>query len=1172
MIGGIKIIPNYNIRFEHINITWLDHKSYDELPYYLSWFDKCFLPFKNCELTKYVNPCKLWEYMASGKDIIKFNVNIGVDEIITYNDVCKDLKLFIKRYDINLSIVLLCFNKLEYTRQCIDSVLKNTINDSYELIVVNNGSTDGTYEYLNEIKNNKINIIHNESNLGFSKGMNIGAKTAIGKYLILLNNDTIVGEGWDYSLIDLLEKDIDVFAVTPVTNYCGNEARINIEHKSPEDYFYKYNVNMKETLPSAFEVKSLALFCGCFRLNDFKNIGFLDENYLNGWEDDNLYEQINLLNKKVIVSTQSCVYHFGSITVGKDNFSDNKNINKILFEKKWNKKWKTHFTKHNILSEYYAVLNSEPNNTLFSKTVYIMYSKYVSDLASNLHMLFQKLGITAEIYEYNLINNEYYIPESLNYENLFILLTPVLMKNYPRYSVIFQMEQFSGQFVNKKYIEYMNKSIYVIDYSRTNVKYFIENKLIQSNKIDFQQLNYNINDIESPDNYDYDILFIGGITGSERRNRILKKLSEYCEIHNIRFYIINGDNQKFGKNKQEIIKKSKIVINIHYNSSNFQLETPRILELLSFNKIIISERSCMYDIEPITYDNSVFFIDILKDDNSNFHLLTNLIFYFKLQSNFNYFQELIKQNNRKLFDSINSTSLYTLKKNIFNILNLRDSRDSRDSSLNNYVNKSEKIALVTVNLNKYDSVKINSTKNDWYYITDTDTINENKDKGLNYIFIDVNHLFKYGINLNELSQNNPSFISKLIKTKSIAIKLFKCYQYVIWIDASIKIKMDFDIKVKQLISYNYDLYIYRHYSNENIFEEYSIASTLEKYYTFNNNMYEAMNQYIKNGTSNGLYETGFIIYKNVTLVHKFTKDWFEEIKKYGNECQLSFPTAINNNKKLSIFNLNTLSSVKGQQLGSVWNNDMFEVVDHTNRSYPRYDINNKINYIDKILWINLDRSKHRFNEMTKKLSKINIPSERCSAVDGQQLNKYSYTINMQNNNMSNSEIACTLSHIKAIISLTNVKGQYFLICEDDISLDNVYMFKHDLKHIISKCPSFDILLLYKTFIDDSLTETYTKWNDMNIKPGGAVAYVISRQGINKFAKYNKIINNNICTTKPFSVSDDYIYKDLNTYIYKFNYIISIPLAQSTIHDHSSVHLSVEQMNNMDMQFKYFNED
>ena len=477
-----------------------------------------------------------------------------------------------------------------------------------------------------------------------------------------------------------------------------------------------------------------------------------------------------------------------------------------------------------------------------------------------------------------------------------------------------------------------------------------------------------------------------------------------------------------------------------------------------------------------------------------------------------------------------------------------------------------------MNLNNYDSVKTNSTKYDWYYITNTDTINSNKGKGLNYIFIDVSHLFKYGINLNELPQINPYFISKLIKTKNIANKLFKGYQYVIWMDASIKITMNFDVKVKQLTSYNYDLYIYRHYLNENIYEEYKLASPLAKYYNFNNNMYEGVNHYIKNGTSNGLYETGFIIYKNVPSVHKFTNDWFEEIKKYGNECQLSFPTAINNNKNLSIFNLNTLSSVKGQQLGSVWNNDMFQVIHHTDKSYPRYDINNKINYIDKILWINLDRSENRFNKMTEMLSKINIPSERVSAVDGQQLHKYSYKIDMQNNNMSGNEIACTLSHIKAILSLTNVKGEYFLICEDDIIIENVYMFKHDLKHIISKCPSFDILMLYKTFIDDSLNETYTKWNDQNIKPGGTVAYVISRQGVNKFAKYNKIINNEIYTTNPFSVADNYIYKDLSTYIYKYNYIITSPFAKSTIHNHSDIHLLVENMNNMDMQFKYLNED
>jgi glycosyltransferase involved in cell wall biosynthesis len=90
MIGGIK--NGYNNQFKHDNITWLEHKKYENLPYYLSWFDVCFLPFKDCELTKYVNPCKLWEYMASEKEIIMSNVNINNSEIIKYEELCLQVK------------------------------------------------------------------------------------------------------------------------------------------------------------------------------------------------------------------------------------------------------------------------------------------------------------------------------------------------------------------------------------------------------------------------------------------------------------------------------------------------------------------------------------------------------------------------------------------------------------------------------------------------------------------------------------------------------------------------------------------------------------------------------------------------------------------------------------------------------------------------------------------------------------------------------------------------------------------------------------------------------------------------------------------------------------------------------------------------------------------------
>lgn len=276
--------------------------------------------------------------------------NICNNEMVTDKEVCNKIYEII---DKELSIVILCWNQLAYTKQCIESVLKNTKSNNYEIVVVNNGSTDGTYEYLNSLNKDNIKIINNSNNLGFSKGMNIGVKNSIGKYLILLNNDTWVSEGWDVALIDILKYKSNVYAVTPITNLCGNKAMVNIQHDNLYDYFDKI-LKLKPKLLKNFYIDSLGLFCGAFRRIEFIQMDYLDETYLNGWEDDDFYEKIDIINKKVMVTTDSVVYHYGSITVGANNYSNVNNKNKLYFEKKWDKKWKCHHI--NQTSIYNSVL------------------------------------------------------------------------------------------------------------------------------------------------------------------------------------------------------------------------------------------------------------------------------------------------------------------------------------------------------------------------------------------------------------------------------------------------------------------------------------------------------------------------------------------------------------------------------------------------------------------------------------------------------------------------------------------------------------------------------------------------------------------------------------------------------------------------------------------------
>lgn len=70
MVGCISDDPNYNKKFYHPNITWIEHVDYSEIPAYIESFDVCIIPFLNTEMIKGCNPIKLYEYIASGKPII----------------------------------------------------------------------------------------------------------------------------------------------------------------------------------------------------------------------------------------------------------------------------------------------------------------------------------------------------------------------------------------------------------------------------------------------------------------------------------------------------------------------------------------------------------------------------------------------------------------------------------------------------------------------------------------------------------------------------------------------------------------------------------------------------------------------------------------------------------------------------------------------------------------------------------------------------------------------------------------------------------------------------------------------------------------------------------------------------------------------------------------------
>ena len=110
-----------------------------------------------------------------------------------------------------VSIIIPTWNKVLFLYYCLKSILENSLGTAYEVVVVDNGSTDETPELLKQTQN--ITVVSLESNLGFVRGCNEGAKIAKGEYLLFLNNDTQVTEGWLKEMVDLADADKTIGAV-----------------------------------------------------------------------------------------------------------------------------------------------------------------------------------------------------------------------------------------------------------------------------------------------------------------------------------------------------------------------------------------------------------------------------------------------------------------------------------------------------------------------------------------------------------------------------------------------------------------------------------------------------------------------------------------------------------------------------------------------------------------------------------------------------------------------------------------------------------------------------------------------------------------------------------------------------------------------------------------------
>lgn len=114
---------------------------------------------------------------------------------------------------IDLSIVIVSFNTKELLRECLESIYKNTKDLSFEIVVVDNNSKDGSSEMVSkEFKD--VVLIENKENLGFSKANNVGVKKTSGTYVLFLNSDTLVYKETLKTMVEFMDKEKNAGAAT----------------------------------------------------------------------------------------------------------------------------------------------------------------------------------------------------------------------------------------------------------------------------------------------------------------------------------------------------------------------------------------------------------------------------------------------------------------------------------------------------------------------------------------------------------------------------------------------------------------------------------------------------------------------------------------------------------------------------------------------------------------------------------------------------------------------------------------------------------------------------------------------------------------------------------------------------------------------------------------------
>lgn len=234
------------------------------------------------------------------------------------------------------SIVIVTYNKLDLTQQCIESIRDYTEPGTYEIVVVDNDSRDDTRRWLQEQPD--LTVILNDANNGFPQGCNQGIDASRGDSILLLNNDTVVTTHWLSNMRTALYSAEDVGAVGTVTNNCSYFQTVPLAYSSMDQMqrlVRSYNVSNPDLWEERMKLVGYNML---IRRSALERTGPLDERFTPGnYEDDDLSHRLRLAGYRLLLCKDTFIHHYGSVSFGEraEAFRRLLATNRQKFTDKW---------------------------------------------------------------------------------------------------------------------------------------------------------------------------------------------------------------------------------------------------------------------------------------------------------------------------------------------------------------------------------------------------------------------------------------------------------------------------------------------------------------------------------------------------------------------------------------------------------------------------------------------------------------------------------------------------------------------------------------------------------------------------------------------------------------------------------------------------------------------